>query len=239
MAQRGPQSIREVRGRAARAACAGWAGLALAPAAAAGGERVDLGLELGSRTPGTPTPLALDLRFKPSGDPDGKPSPIRSAAISAPPGTRFDLGAVPACKATDEELRALARDACPAASRIGAGALTAVTGFGPPVDPFEADLTLFNTPSGFVELVTDRGSGRTLGFDRATVEGNTATLAPPRSPGGPPDGETAVRRVAFTIDAPGYVRTPPDCPADGHWRSTGTFGFADGVTATEGASTPC
>ncbi len=223
-------------GLVAGALCAAGAA---GPGAAVAGERADFALALANRAPASPSALSLQVRFKAAGNPDGKPSPIRRAVVAAPAGTRFVLDAVPACAATDEQLRALGEQACPARSRIGSGTLTAITGFGPAVDPASADLVLFNTPGGFVELAVDRRSRRTLGFDRARIEGHTATLAPPMTPGGPPDGETAVRDIDFTIDAPGYVRTPPGCPADGVWRSAGSFGFADGAQVTEHAVTPC
>lgn len=218
---------------AVAAACAAWAAPAL------GGERADYALGLETRAPGSPTGLTIHVRFKAAGDPEAKPSPIRKAVIAAPAGTRFVLDAVPVCTATDDELRARGRDACPPASRVGAGTLKAFTGFGAPADPIEGDVTVFNAPGGFLELVTEPQSGRGVAIDRARVEGSTATLAPPETPGGPPDGQTAVREIDLTFDVPAYLRTPPDCPAEGLWRSSGTFTFADGVTVTEPGTTPC
>ena len=213
--------------------------LAAAPGGAVAGERADFEFELAGRAPDAPSALTLHLRYKAAGDPDAKPSPIRHVQLDFPAGTRFELGAVPACTASDADLQARAAEACPPASRIGGGTLVAITGAGAPADPFEADATVFNAPGGFVELVTDRGSGRTLGFDRAQVDGARATFAPPVTPGGPPDGETAVRQIDLRFDVPAYVRTPPACPADALWRGSGTFTFADGITVTEPAATPC
>jgi hypothetical protein len=79
-----------------------------------------------------------------------------------------------------------------------------------------------------------------LGTDRLRIDGSTLTGAPPVTPGGPPDGETAVRQIDFTIErANGFVTTPPACPAGGRWVSTGTFGFKDGAEETLSSDAPC
>ena len=204
------------------------------------GERADFALGFDTAKPATKAALVLHVVYKAKGDPNAKPSPIRKVVIAAPAGTRFDTGAVPPCKASDDELMAQGSGACPAESKIGAGTLIADTGFGPPADPVKADLTLFNTGDSVLEVVTAQGTDRVLGTDRLHVDGSTLTGAPPVTPGGPPDGETAVRQIDFTIDrASGFVATPPTCPASGQWTSTGTFGFKDGAEETLTSSAPC
>jgi hypothetical protein len=236
----------KVQGEAAAAGSRGlvagaMAGVLLASAGAAlatTGQRADFDLGFDTGKPGTKAALVLHVVYKAAGDPDAKPSPIRKVVIAAPAGTRFDTNAVPPCKASDDDLKAQGSSACPTESRIGAGKLSADTGFGPPADPTEADLTLFNTGDAVLEVVTAEGTDRVLGTDRLHIDGSTLTGAPPVTPGGPPDGETAVRQIDFTIDkSTGFVTTPGTCT--GQWISTGTFGFKDGAEETLQSAAAC
>jgi hypothetical protein len=207
-------------------------------AGATTGKRADFDLRLSPASTGAHAALALHVVYKAAGDPNGKPSPIRKVVVAAAPGTRFDTGAVAKCTATDEELQSQGSGACPAESRIGSGKLTADTGFGPPVDPVAGDLTLFNSGTAIIEVVTAPGTDRTIGIDRLRIDGSTLVGHPPTTPGGPPDGETAVRQIDFTIDrATGFVTTPPSCR--GRWVSRGTFGFADGAEETVVSAMAC
>ena len=231
-------------GRLTAAACVAAAvlGAGAGEAGAASTERADFDLELTSRTPGTATGVLIRIRYKArGGDPNAKPSPIREGTIEAPPGTVFHLGRVPVCRASDEEFRARGRGACSRESMVGHGDLSIITGFGPPADPFLTDAWIFNTGpgKGMVEVVQEKGQDRTLGFDRPDVRENKLHLHPPSTPGGPPDGQSAVRDIDFLIDDPTYVTAPTSCPADGLWRTRGTFKYADGVSTTVAETTPC
>ena len=155
---------------------------ALAPGAY-GSDRAELGVTLGTQTPGAPTSLAFRVLYKRPGDPGGKPPALTRAAFKLPPGTRFDTRATPTCHATNQELQALGRAACPPASIIGTGSLTAITGFGPPADPFEGDLTAFNGGTELIELVTVKGSNAGAGIDRLTIEGSTLRAHTPEHAG--------------------------------------------------------
>lgn len=209
-------------------------------AAATTGKRADFALGFSTKARGARAALVLHVVYKAADDPDAKPSPIRKVVIHAPSGTRFNTGAVAKCEASDDELMAQGRGACPAESRIGAGKLTADTGFGPPIDPVAGDLTLFNSGTAIIEVVTAPGTDRVLGIDRLRIEGSTLTGNPPTTPGGPPDGETAVRQIDFTIErATGYVTTPRTCPRTRRWVATGTFGFADGAEETVRSRAAC
>jgi hypothetical protein len=234
---------RNLQGTGAATAAAFVAVAAIGACAAGGttGERSDFELGFSTPVPGEQAALTLHVVYKAANDPDAKPSPIRKVVVAAPAGTRFDTGGVPACTASDEQLMAEGSSACPPESRVGTGTLVAITGFGPPVDPAMADLTLFNSGSEVIEVVTASGTDRTLGIDRLRIDGSTLTGEPPTTPGGPPDGETAVRQIDFTIDrATGFVTTPPTCDsAARRWTSTGTFGFADGAEETLTSSTAC
>jgi hypothetical protein len=213
---------------------------AIGAAGATTGRRADFDLRFSTASPGAHAALVLHVVYKAADDPNAKPSPIRKVVVVAAPGTHFDTGAVAKCTATDDELMAEGSSACPPESRIGAGKLTADTGFGPPVDPVAGDLTLFNSGTAIIEVVTAPGTDRTVGIDRLRIDGSTLTGAPPATPGGPPDGETAVRQIDFTIErATGFVTTPPSCPRSGQWISRGTFGFADGAEETVTSASAC
>ena len=209
-------------------------------AGATTGKRADFALGFSTKSRGAKAALTLHVVYKAPGDPNAKPSPIRKVVVRAPGGTRFHTAAVAKCTATDDELMAEGRGACPAESRIGAGKLTADTGFGPPVDPLTGDLTLFNSGTAIIEVVTAPGTDRVVGIDRLRIDGSTLTGHPPTTPGGPPDGETAVRQIDFTIERKtGYVTTPRTCPRSRRWVATGTFGFKDGAEETLKSRAAC
>lgn len=207
----------------------------------------DLSVVLSSRQPASSTGIDFRVFYRDPEDPEGKPSPIESLVIEGPAGLRFDGDAVPACQATDEQFRAMGRNACPEASKVGEGTLTAITGFAA-ADPFEGDVTVFNGGDQLIELVTVKGSNATAGLDRLTIDGSTLTGHPPNTPGGPPDGRTSVREVRFHIPAResgtgaerrAFVTTPPTCPPDRAWTFRGRFGFANGTDAAVTSTTPC
>ena len=220
------------------------AAIAASPAYAESGRLADFTLRLSSKKPGTPTGLQTQFRLREEGHPDAKPSPIRSASIHLPNGLRFDSGAVPQCKASDAELHALGTAACPSDSQLTIGPFTAMTGFGPPIDPVKGDDHVFNGPGQLIEVIAAPGTPVSPGFDRLTISGSTVTAHPPATPGGPPDGETAVRSIGFAVPvrtAAGrsLVTTPPRCPKTRRWMTTATFRFADGDTDTVLSATPC
>ena len=233
------------RSRPARTRCAPLvAALVLAAAQADGAvagsaPRADFSFDLSTRQPGARAAIHLQILYKGSTH-DAKPSPIRRIVLLAPKGMRFNSGALPACEATDDELRTQGDAACPPASALGGGVLTGVTGFGPPFDPVATDVTIYNTATGNVELVKEQSSGRTLATDRFKIQGRTWSAHPPSTPGGPPDGQTAVRRIDFNY-APkaAWAVAPPRCRRDRRWHSTGIFTYEDGVTATVHDATPC
>ena len=210
--------------------------LLLAPAARA--EQSDFSLQFATKAPHTVTAAHLYIVYRNPANPTGKPSPIRHLVITAPSGTRIDVS-IPSCTASDEDIMASGPSACPADSRVGGGPLTADTGFGPPVDPFLTDVSVFNTGTGVVEIVRDHNTGATLTDDRLQINGDSMIGNPPSTPGGPPDGQTAVRTIDFTYPASThYFTTPPSCTT-GHWVSTASFTFADGSTQHLSSTTPC
>jgi hypothetical protein len=222
-------------------ACLGGAS---APASGAAGGKVEFGGGLTSRVPGTPTGMRASLRFLRADDPNAKPPPLDSAVIRLPRGLRFDTSVVPECTASDEEIKALGSEACPDESRLTIGSFSAISGFGPPFDPFEGDNHVFSGPSQLIEIITVKGGSSSPGFDRLTINGSTLTAHPPAAPGGPPEGRSSVRSIDFAIPVRtaggrSLITTSPGCPASGQWTSRGRFGFADGSTDTATSHTPC
>jgi hypothetical protein len=219
-------------------------GCTAAPASATSGRLADFSLGLTSRSPDSPTGLALHVLFRRAENPNAKPPPLRSAVVRGPNGLRFDSSAVNQCMASDDELRALGPDACPASTRLTVGSFSAVTGFGPPFDPFEGDDHVFNGPNQLIEVITFKGSSASPAFDRLTISGSTLTAHPPKAPGGPPDGEIAVKSLDFGIPVRraggrSLITTPPYCPAAGQWTTSATFAFGDGSTDTVASQMPC
>ena len=224
-----------------KAALVAAAALALAAPPALGGSRprADFSMDLSAKRPNHATAIHLTILYK-GKDPKGKPSPIKRIVLRAPKGTRFDMKALPRCTATDQELMAFGDAACPPASRLGGGTLSAMTGFPGPASTVVTNVTVYNTPTGNVEVVKEASSGKPVATDRFRVRGRTWTANPPDTPGGPPDGKTAVRRVDFTYAPKArWAITPRRCPKPRRWRSIGAFTYADGVTAHVPDSTPC
>jgi hypothetical protein len=193
---------------------------------------------LGTQEPGDEARMSFDVRYRNASDPNAKPPAVTGAVFRLPAGTRIATSSVPQCEATDEELRAQGTSACPPETRVGGGTLTAITGFGPPADPVNGEVTVFNGNGELVEVVTVPGTDRVVGMDRLTVRGNTLTAHPPNTPGGPPDGRTAVKDIRITVDRAGYATAPPTCPAGG-WRYGASFEFADGSKAEAAHTLAC
>jgi hypothetical protein len=209
------------------------------PAAAGSRPRADFAMDFSAKRPNAATAIHLKILYK-GRDPQGKPSPIEKIVLKAPRGTRFDSSALPRCHASDQELLAYGDSACPAASRLGSGTLTAMTGFPGPGATVVTHVTIYNTATGNVELVKEASSGKPVATDRFRIEGRTWTAHPPDTPGGPPDGKTAVRRIDFTYAPKArWAVTPRGCPSSRSWRSGGAFTYADGVTAKVPDRTPC
>jgi hypothetical protein len=205
----------------------------------ASADRGDFILDLGTHQPGGAATLRIDVVYRHPDDPNAKPPPITGAVFRLPAGTRIETAAVPRCTATDDDLRSRGTGACPPETRVGAGTLTAITGFGPPVDPVHGDVAVFNGQDQLIEVVTAPGTDRVLGTDRLTVAGSVLTAHPPATPGGPPDGQTSVTEIHLVIDRGGYATAPPDCPANRLWSYGATFEFADHGSHAESATLPC
>lgn len=217
------------------------AALAVPPVAQAARQHVEFGLDLTNQTAGAATGMRLRLGLP---DRNGKPPVLRRIVYELPPGTIIDATVVPACRASEDDLNTRGSGACPAATKVGHGTLTAVTGFGPPLDPLLTEATIFQGVGEFIEVFTPPGSDRVLAIDHAKIGPGTLTLSPPPSPGGPPDGRSTPRDIDFvfperSIGGRPLLRTPPSCTGPGGWVSRVTATYDGGETETATAATPC
>lgn len=219
--------------------------LACAPAAHAQGMPVpsEYGFALTSQVPSSPTGLSVRILFRHPRDPQAKPPVVQELGVRLPAGLRLDTGTVPVCSATDDQIRAMGRRACPPASRLGAGFIRAATGLSP-LDPVELDLTSFNGGNQIVDIVTFKGTDIAAAIDRLTIEGDRVVAHPPSPPGGPPDGRTTLREALIQIEpvtagGRSFVTTPAECPEDGAWTSALSLAFTGYDPLELIGRTPC
>ena len=218
----------------------GTAALALAavgavPARADSTPAGDFSFQFSTSRPGVPAGLEFRQLYKRPNDPNAKPSPVRRFLFAAPEGTVFDGSAVPACDATDAQFQQMGKAACPSDSVVGTGYITVLTGI-PGEQPSSADATGFNSGDGIIELFTAPGAGTFLAIERPKFRGSNAfedtDIA--RTPGGPPDGESAAREAYIKFsDARGpagkpFITTPRECPVSGRWTAKFEWTNADG-----------
>jgi hypothetical protein len=207
------------------------------------GDRAEFEFRFDKQRPGAVTGGDLRIVYKAPGDPEGKPPAIRHVLIAFPRRTQVNPGGG-LCEASNEELHAMGRDACPPESLIGDGRITVMSGFGQPFDPYPTDVWLYRTPEGMLELLQQPGTNTTLAVERGRMEGRRLEFNPPYVPGGPPDFAIGVRTVewrlygARQIELP-WLSTPTRCrPARG-WVTRGEFRFQDGGSAVERSVMPC
>lgn len=198
--------------------------------------------------PAASTGIRTEISYRNPEDPDGKPRPVRMVVTDYPRGSRFDDRVAPICEATDAQLMAQGREACPPASRLGGGDVTAVTGLGEPTDPIEGDLTVFNMSRGIILLATREGTGEALGVNRGTFRGSRLTIPVPPTPGVPDQFQPAITEVALVTHPRSARRgrgringftTPRTCPRSRRWTIRVRFTYDDGVRQTSTATTPC
>ena len=206
---------------------------AVAAPAASGGVRVDYKQMFTTPIPGKSTGTDTRLFYKNPNDPKAKPIPVRREEFTLPAGTTYDESVVPDCTASDPEILLLGKAACPPGSWIGGSeGDTSMAGFGPGEDAIDVDA--WN--DGDVLVVFGRSHQFPVigGVTRGHQAGQTITVDIPRSPGGPPDGESALRRIhhIFPPRSAGkraFMRTPRKCPRSGRWTFRARFTFADGA----------
>ena len=220
--------------------------LALAPGAHAG-VRVDYKQAFSTPVPGQSTGVDTQLLYKNPSDPNAKPIPVRKEIFTFPEGTVFDGAAVPDCDAPDIELQLMGDAACPPESRVVYSENdTSMAGF----DNSEQALTVNgydggpNGPDSARVIGTPTDVPVIHGIAHVTNNGQVVTVDVPVSPGGPPDGQSALRRVhniTPPLEAGGhaYIRTPPTCTDSGVWHFQAQFVFDDGASEQDAYDMPC
>lgn len=199
-----------------------------------------------SRTPGTGTARHASTDIVNPDDPGAKPPAVRRILVELAAGTRMDTTAVTQCRATDAQLVAQGTGACPDDSLLGQGEVDVDTGFPDPNRYLNNDFFFINAPDQLILLARNRSTGANVPV-RGKVEGNTLDVSLPPLPGTPPDGGADTFEIINMGDASSvrdgrrvhYLTTPPACPASGVWTNRVTDTFADGVTQSFTATTPC
>lgn len=220
------------------------ASMAMIPAAQAEGPRQTASLRFSTTEPGVPTGSDLRVDFRDPSDPSAKPRAVQTITIRFHPGTRFDTTAVEQCKASDAQLTLQGAAACPPGSRVQTGVLITDTGSPGVIPRFnENQLTNFNNQDELIGLA-ETASPPTRMVSRSPVGQSTVTVGFPAIPGGPPDFLLGYKSLATAGPAGGrgsrfYARTPPSCPASGHWTNSFTFLYRDGVSQHQDTQTPC
>ena len=229
--------------RAIAAIAAAGAAAAL-PGAAYAGPRADFKQAFTTSRPGASTGIDTEILYKHPDDPNAKPIPIRQEVWTFPVGTRFDETVVPDCTVSDLELQLVGESACPEESWIvGGHGNTSMTGFPGAgetailVNGFDYGSYRFRVLGGAEQFPL-----RFVAHGRG--EGRTRTIDIPQTPGGPPDGEGALRRVhniapARSLGRRAYVRTPRTCPSSGVWTFKARMIFADGAEERNVSRMPC
>ena len=208
------------------------AAAAVAAPPASAGVRVDYKQMFTTPVPGRSTGTDTRLLYKNPNDPKAKPIPVRQEVFTFPAGTTYDESVVPDCTASDAEILLLGRSACPPESRLGGSeGDTGMTGFPGPDTAIDVD----GWDQGGTLVLFGRSHDLGIGaVTRAVRKGQTVTVEVPRTPGGPPDGETALRRIHHVFPARSagrraFMRTPRKCPRSGKWTFRARFTFADGA----------
>jgi hypothetical protein len=203
------------------------------PAVAHAGPRFDYRQVFTTPVPGKSAGIDTQILYKHPDDPNAKPIPVRQEVFTFPVGTRFDDSVVPDCKVSDEELRLVGVSACPEESWVGGGHdNVSMTGF-PGAGETPISVNAFEYGGGRFRVL-----GQAEGFPLRFIahgrrEGRTNTVDIPQTPGGPPDGENALRRIhnvfpARSLGRRAHLRTPRTCPSTGVWTFKARLTFADG-----------
>ena len=202
-------------------------------------------LKLTSHRPGTPTGGTLHLVW-PDNASDGRPKPEAKGVFVLPKGSRIDESALPACTASDEQLRVEGGAACPDGSDVGPGQVSFMTGLGAPVDPLLLDNEWYHGPGQIFGLFTPHGApAPTLAVNRVKIVGTSFVATPSLPPGFPPNKKTVPKqsdqRIYKHVSSSGasFITTPPRCPRSGKWVSHSTVTYDDGSVDRATSVTRC
>lgn len=197
-------------------------------------------------SPGRASGYRVRIDYTNPGDSEAKPPSVRRVVELFAQGTGIDTRAPARCTATDAELIAIGRAACPKGSVVGGGFIKLDTGIPGPGRYLAEDVTFLNNTDELIYLTQDRANGARTVF-RARVSGRRVVSHAPFLPGAPPDGTAidVVRahfpRLVRMRDGTrrAYVTTPRQCPTRGFWANSVRFTYDDGTTQTETNHSPC
>jgi hypothetical protein len=229
--------------------------LAAAPAdgQAPGGARQQASIAYTTTEPGAPTGFRYSVDFMDPANPGGKPYSIAQIVSRDHPGFAIDTTVPAVCTATDAELLAVGAAGCPQDSRIGGGTIISDTGgaVGPIPRMPENRVDNFNGGDHIIGVAESTNTPLIPGVSRivtrSPISGDppTTTITFPEFPGSPPpDSYTAIKSIrllgsAIVREGRAAARTPPTCPASGHWTIKITFIYRDGVTQHVDSPSPC
>jgi hypothetical protein len=221
------------------------AAAAALPAAAQAGPRFDYRQVFTTDKPGKSTGIDTQILYKHPNDPNAKPPAVREEVFTFPIGTTFDETVVPNCTLTDTELQLMGESGCPKETWVGSGHNnTSMTGF-PGAGETPIVNNAFDYGGGEFRIV---GGPRDNPQIRAVAHGKrvgrVSTVTIPAMPGGPPDGQNALRRIRniFPARSSGrraYVRTPKRCPSTSVWTFKARLTFSDGGVERNVHRMPC
>jgi hypothetical protein len=197
-----------------------------------------------SPAPSTSSGLSVLATWADPGEPFGKPIVLTKIVFNFNPGTKFDTSALPICKATDLQVRALGTKACPANTLVAHGDTNAIPTTG---IPFTTVVSMFNAKRQIIVVIYL--NGKKLTFFRDDVQGSTITsnldipagISLTRLHIEFPRHSTKERRSrrGKARKRKHYMATPSVCPPSGLWTTNVSFSYADGSTQALSSNTPC
>jgi hypothetical protein len=190
-----------------------------------------------SPRPGVSTGLTTLMTWRDPGAHGGAPKVIKQIILHFERGTVLDTSALPACRASDQAVKAMGASACPAKTKLGSGSTIGATAGGA---RFHTVVTLFNARRQIIVLVTLNGAPITIFRDR--VQRSTIVVRPALPAG------VSLERLALRIDPHSngrgarhkvYLRTPSSCSKSRRWKIVASFSYADNSSQTLTSTTPC
>jgi hypothetical protein len=194
-----------------------------------------------AQTPSTSSGFDALATWSDAGEAGGKPKEVSKIKVVFAPGSKLDTRALPACKASAEDIAVLAVRACPAKTKLGEVRGQGV--YAGSTAPFNTFATLFNAKRQIIVVVTlDNAKGRLLTDFRDDVERSAITINLKVGKG--------ISLVRFQAHVPPHVRkrgkkrrvyftTPSSCPPGGAWVNNVIFSYRDGSSDQHSAPTPC
>jgi hypothetical protein len=214
-----------------------------------GADRQDADLPFRQDRPDRGTAMRVEIDYENPNNPDGKPFAVRRVVLALENGSEIRTGVPAKCQATDAQLVAEGRGACPRRSVVGDGWISLDTG-NPAQRIIRNRAFLLNNRNELIFLLRSTNTPEsTRVVSRADVRRRQVITAVPPVPGQPPpDAFTAIKRVRLGLprfterhdgQSRSYIETPGSCPADGDWVNRARFTYHDDITQREASRSPC